>query len=125
MADLFGLAGRRLLKQLEIPEPRRSHVNASLVLIDDLEPRIAQIAKDLRRSGADHRYVPILMSASGLGWITSFTVALRLVTKRAASSAQPSPPAGGHRRWPKAGYVLPPAPCFTCSGGPCKHRAQR
>ena len=60
MSDLFGVAGRRLLGELEIPEPWRSHVDASLVLIDDLEGRITQIAKELRRSGADHRYIPIL-----------------------------------------------------------------
>ena len=61
-----------------MPEPRRSHVDASLVLIDDLEARITQIAKELRRSGADHRYIPILMSAPGFGRITSFTVACEI-----------------------------------------------
>ncbi|MGH2882860.1 MAG: transposase [Solirubrobacteraceae bacterium] len=78
MSDLFGVAGRRLLKELEMPEPWRSHVDASLVLIDDLEARITQIAKELRRSGADHRYIPILMTAPGFGWITSFTVACEI-----------------------------------------------
>ena len=61
-----------------MPEPWRSHVDASLQLIDDLEARIGQIAKELRRSGADHRYIPILMSAPGFGWITSFTVACEI-----------------------------------------------
>ena len=61
-----------------MPEPWRSHVDASLVLIDDLEARIAQIAKELRRSGADHRYIPTLMTAPGFGWITSFTVACEI-----------------------------------------------
>jgi transposase len=65
MSDLFGAAGRRLLKELDIPEPWRSHVDASLVLIDDLEAGITGIAKQLHRSGADHRYIPILMSARG------------------------------------------------------------
>ena len=78
MSDLFGVAGRKLLKGLDMPEPWRSHVDASLVLIDDLEARIAQIAKELRRSGADHRYIPILMTAPGFGWITSFTVACEI-----------------------------------------------
>lgn len=50
MSDRFGVSGRRLLKEIEIPEPWRSHVDASLVLIDDLEARIVQIAKELRRS---------------------------------------------------------------------------
>ena len=78
MSDLFGVSGRRLLEELDIPEPWRSHVDASLVLIDDLEARITQIAKELRRSGADHRYIPTLLTAPGFGWITSYTVACEL-----------------------------------------------
>ena len=78
MADLFGVGGRRLLRELKIPEPWRGHVDASVELIDELERRIAAIEDELQRSGADHRYVPILMSAPGFGWITSFTVACEL-----------------------------------------------
>ena len=78
MSDLFGVAGRRRLGELDIPEPWRSHVDASLQLIDDLEARISAIVKELRRVGADHRYIPILMSAPGFGWVTSFTVACEL-----------------------------------------------
>ncbi len=70
MADLFGHGGRRLLRELDIPEPWRDHVDASVELIDELELRISQIEHELQRSGADHRYVPILMSAPGFGWIT-------------------------------------------------------
>ena len=55
MADLFGLGGRRLLAELDIPQPWRGHVDASLALIDDLELRISEIEAKLRRSGADHR----------------------------------------------------------------------
>jgi hypothetical protein len=58
MADLVGLGGRRLLAGLDIPRPWRGHVDASLELIDDLELRIARIESELKRSGADHRYVP-------------------------------------------------------------------
>jgi transposase len=78
MSDLFGAAGRRLLKELDIPEPWRGHLDASLVLIDDLERRIGAIETELRRSGADHRYVPLLMTAPGFGWIVSFTVAAEI-----------------------------------------------
>jgi transposase len=78
MADLFGVAGRKLLAGLDIPEPWRGHVDASLELIDDLDRRIGGIEKELARSGADHRYVPILISAPGFGWITSFTVACEI-----------------------------------------------
>jgi hypothetical protein len=43
MAYLFGRGGRQMLRQLDIPEPWRSHVNASIELIDELELRISQI----------------------------------------------------------------------------------
>jgi transposase len=75
MADMFGPTGRRLLAELDVPEPWRSHVDSSLELIDDLDRRIGEIESELRRSGADHRYIPILMTAPGIGWITGFTIA--------------------------------------------------
>jgi transposase len=78
MADLFGVAGRKLLAGLDIPEPWRGHVDASLELIDELELRIGAIERELQRSGAEHRYVPLLMTAPGFGWITSFTVACEI-----------------------------------------------
>ena len=78
MADLFGVAGRRLLAELDFPDPWRGHVQASLELIDDLERRIAEIERWLRRSAADHRYIPLLMTAPGIGWITGFTIASEL-----------------------------------------------
>jgi hypothetical protein len=52
MADLFGLGGRQLLRELDIPEPWRGHVDASVELIDELELRISQIESQLQRSGA-------------------------------------------------------------------------
>jgi transposase len=78
MSDLFGVAGRRLLAGLDIPDPWRGHVDAGLDLIDDLELRIGAIEGRLERSGADHRYVPVMMTAPGFGWITSFTVACEI-----------------------------------------------
>jgi hypothetical protein len=65
MADLFGLGGRQLLRELDLPEPWRGHVDASVELIDELERRIARIESERQRFGADHRYVPILMTALG------------------------------------------------------------
>ena len=92
MADLFGVGGRRLLRELKIPEPWRGHVDASVELIDELERRIAAIEHELQRSGADHRYVPILMSAPGFGWITSFTVACELGGRVARGNLTPGLP---------------------------------
>ena len=78
VSDLFGVTGRKLLDSLDVPEPWRGHVDASLLLIDQLERQIVEIERELKRSGADHRYIPILMSAPGIGWITSFTVACEI-----------------------------------------------
>jgi transposase len=78
VSDLFGVAGRKLLKTLDIPEPWRGNVEASLQLIDDLDRRIVEIEKELKRSGADHRYVPLLMTAPGIGWVTGFTIATEI-----------------------------------------------
>jgi Transposase IS116/IS110/IS902 family len=75
VCDLFGLAGRELLDRLQIPDPWRRNVDVSLGLIDDLEVQIAQLTVQLKRMGADHRYVPLLVTAPGFGWINAFTVA--------------------------------------------------
>jgi transposase len=78
MADLFGAGGRRLLAELDFPEPWLGHVRASLELIDDLDRRIAEIERWLQRSGADHRYIPLLMTVPGIGWVTGFTIAAEI-----------------------------------------------
>jgi transposase len=75
VSDLFGLAGRELLDRLAIPDPWRRNVDASLELIDDLELQIASLTCELKRQGADHRYIPLLVTAPGFGWINAFTVA--------------------------------------------------
>ena len=54
VSELFGPAGRRLLERLEIPEPWRSNVTASVVLIDDLERQIDELNRRLRDGHADH-----------------------------------------------------------------------
>ena len=75
VSDLFGHAGRELLDRLAIPDPWRRNVDVSLQLIDDLELQIARLTIELKRMGADHRYIPLLVSAPGFGWINAFTVA--------------------------------------------------
>jgi hypothetical protein len=69
VSDLFGVTGRKLLDSLDVPEPWRCHVDASLLLIDQLERQIVEIERELKRSGADHRYVPLLLTAPGIGWV--------------------------------------------------------
>ena len=75
VSDLFGAAGRRLLDSLELPEPWAGTTTATLELIDDLDRRIGRIERELRAAGADHRYVPLLMTCPGIGWILGYTIA--------------------------------------------------
>jgi transposase len=62
VSDLFGLAGRELLDKMAIPDPWRRNVDVSLGLIDDLELQFAQLTVMLKRLGADHRYIPLLVT---------------------------------------------------------------
>ncbi len=77
-SDLFGASGRRLLERLALPEPWASTVSASLALIDSLDEEIDACERELRRLGADHRYVPLLMTCPGIAWILAFTIAAEI-----------------------------------------------
>jgi transposase len=90
VSDPFGHAGRELLDRLAIPDPWRRNVDVSLALIDDLELQIARLTVQLKRQGADHRYIPLLVTAPGLGWINAYTIASEIgdIT-RFASPAKP------------------------------------
>ncbi len=78
VSDLFGVEGRKLLKRLEVPEPWRSNITASLTLIDDLEGQITETNQRLKDGHADHPYIPLLMSAPGIGWVLAFTIAAEI-----------------------------------------------
>ena len=43
-----------------------------LILVDQLD---RQIARELKRLGAHHPYVPLLMTAPGVGWLVGFSIA--------------------------------------------------
>jgi transposase len=75
VTDLFGAEGRRLLAKLDVPEPWRANVGASIDLIDHLEDQIAEINRRLRAGHADHPYIPLLMSVPGIRWVLAFTIA--------------------------------------------------
>ena len=78
VADLFGLEGRMLLDKLDFPEPWRGDVEAALRLVDSIEFQIAELEEELRADGADHRYVPLLMTAPGIGWVLAYTIAAEI-----------------------------------------------
>ncbi len=77
-SDLFGAGGRRLLARLRLPEPWASTVAASLELIDVLDEQITGCERELRALGADHRYIPLLITCPGIGWVLAFTIAAEI-----------------------------------------------
>jgi transposase len=78
LSDLFGVSGRALLRRLALPEPWAGSLAASLRLIDELAREIASCERELRRLGADHRYVPLLMSVPGIGFVLAYTIAAEI-----------------------------------------------
>jgi transposase len=53
-------------------------VAAALRLIDILDGQIDDCEAVLRRTGADHRYVPLLMTTPGIGWVLGYTIAAEI-----------------------------------------------
>ena len=78
VSDLFGVRGRKLLQRLELPEPWRGNVDASLALIDAVDREITAIERQLRSLGGEHRYVPLLMTIPGVAWILGYTIAAEI-----------------------------------------------
>ncbi len=78
VSDLFGVQGRGLLARLGLPEPWHSTVLASVRLIDETDREITAIERELRSLGADHPYLPVLMSAPGIAWVLGYTIAAEI-----------------------------------------------
>jgi transposase len=78
VSDLFGASGRRLLARLALPEPWAGTLAASLRLIDQLDQEIDRCEAELRRLGADHAYVPLLLTVPGIGWVLAYTIAAEI-----------------------------------------------
>ena len=77
-SDLFGTGGRRMLERLQLPEPWRSTTTATLALIDVLDEQIDACERELRRLGADHRYLPLLLTCPGISWVLAYTIAAEI-----------------------------------------------
>jgi transposase len=77
-SDLFGAGGRQLLARLGLPEPWAGTTAAAVALIDDLDAQVDRCERELRRLGADHAYVPLLMTAPGIAWVLGYTIAAEL-----------------------------------------------
>ena len=74
MADLFGVAGRKLLDSLALPEPWQANLVESLALVDDLTARVDALELELRELGADHPSMRLLMTVPGVGWVLAYTI---------------------------------------------------
>jgi len=75
VSDLFGTKGRELLDRLPLPEPWSTNVASALALIDHLDVQIDACVQALRADGADHPYVPLLITAPGIAWVLAYTIA--------------------------------------------------
>lgn len=76
VSDLFGVAGRELLAQLELPEPWNGNVTRCLEVIDHLDHQIGEVAKELL--GAEHPYLELLQTAPGIGPVLGYTIAAEI-----------------------------------------------
>src|SRR4051794_11854760 len=72
------LLGRQLLAGLGLPEPWQGTIEASVRLIDELDREIGECERELRRLGADHDYVPLLLTVPGIGWVLAYTIAAEI-----------------------------------------------
>ena len=73
--DLFGRRGRELLARLALPEPWRPDVDTSIRMIDELDREVGELERQMRRLGAEHRYVGLLTSVPGIAWVLGYTIA--------------------------------------------------
>ena len=78
VSDLFSKGGRQLLERMAIPEPWSTTLATSLRMVDELEREIGGYEAELRRLGADHPYVPHLMTVPGIGWVLGYTIAAEI-----------------------------------------------
>jgi transposase len=78
VSDLFGVRGQDLLDRAELPVAWRASTDASLRLIEHLERELDACERELRRQNLDHPYVPLLVTAPGIGPILGYTIASEL-----------------------------------------------
>ena len=78
VTDLFGVRGRQLPLARSACPSRQGTIEASLRLIDELDREITDGERELRRLGADHRYVPLLLTVPGISWVLAYTIAAEI-----------------------------------------------
>jgi len=74
MSDLFGVAGRRLLAELELPPLSRHRIDGCLRLIDALTVEVESVDREMRVVFGQHSALPRLMRIPGIGFVGAATV---------------------------------------------------
>ncbi|MGD0019034.1 MAG: transposase, partial [Candidatus Limnocylindrales bacterium] len=75
VTDLFGISGHELIASLALPEPWAATLATSLGLVDELDQRIDECGREIIRLGADHPYIPVLLTVPGVGPLLAYTIA--------------------------------------------------
>ena len=73
VSDLFGLAGRRWLRELELPAEERETVDGCLRQIDFLEQELWELERLIAKDGLESAEVRRLMTVPGVNVITAAT----------------------------------------------------
>jgi transposase len=102
VSDMFGVGGRELFARLALPEPWTGDTAAALALIDELDHEVAERERVLRQVGADDRYVPLLMTAPGIGYT---------ITAKIGDIASPARPSWPPWSTPRPGHGAPRGVC--------------
>ena len=88
VTDLFGTSGRALLAGLELPEPWATTLATSLAMVDELDQRIDDCGREIARLGADHPYIPLLLTVPGVGPLLAYTIASEIGDIRRFASSK-------------------------------------
>ena len=79
VTDLFGVEGRRLLARLQAPGAlARQHHRERGADRRPRRPDRRDQPASCSEGHADHPYIPLLMSAPGIGWVLAFTIAAEI-----------------------------------------------
>jgi transposase len=78
MSDLFGVAGRDLVAQLQLPAAWHQSTAATLLLLDQLDDQIILLTRELAGRIAAHPDLPLLVTAPGIGPVLGSTIIAEL-----------------------------------------------
>jgi transposase len=78
VSDLYGRGGRQFLDTVELPGAWRASTDASLRLIEALDGEIDRCSGELARQLPDHPYLPLLVTAPGIGPVLGYTIAAEI-----------------------------------------------